>query len=176
MHTHAFCPMDSRPRRVNAKNKNTPSMHRPWRRNVTTSVVGLKTVTYIKISPKMVNPRDSAGEFRRKRIFLSNFSTRFFHTAMDISLIDPYHCIPFSLDIWCFHFVANLRSRPGAEWRPCSPHPAPRRDLFQGHDLSPVGLPRLCFTSQCFPGSHTVSFTRVGEGHGTWLIGWLART
>ena len=29
--------------------------------NVTTSMVGVKTVTYTKISPKMVNPRDIAG-------------------------------------------------------------------------------------------------------------------
>ena len=33
----------------------------PRRRNVTTSMVGLKTVTYAKISPKMVNPRDIDG-------------------------------------------------------------------------------------------------------------------
>ena len=32
----------------------------PPRRNVTTSMVGFKTVTYAKISPKMVNPRDIA--------------------------------------------------------------------------------------------------------------------
>ena len=48
-------------------NKNTPSMHHPWRWNVTTSMVGLKTVTYAYISPKMVNPRDIAGECRRRR-------------------------------------------------------------------------------------------------------------
>ena len=30
------------PRRVNAVNKNTPSMHHPRRRNVTTLMVGLK--------------------------------------------------------------------------------------------------------------------------------------
>ena len=30
------------PRRVNAGNKNTPSMHHPRRRNVTTLMVGLK--------------------------------------------------------------------------------------------------------------------------------------
>ena len=30
------------PRRVNAGNKNTPSMHHPWRQNVTTLMVGLK--------------------------------------------------------------------------------------------------------------------------------------
>ena len=46
----------SRPRQVNACNKNTPSMHHPWRQNVTTSMV-----TYTKISPKIVSPRDIAG-------------------------------------------------------------------------------------------------------------------
>ena len=40
------------PRRVNAGNKNTPSTHHPRRRNVTTLMVGLTTVTYAKISPK----------------------------------------------------------------------------------------------------------------------------
>ena len=47
------------PRRVNAGNKNTPSTHHPWRRNVTTLMVGLKskTVTYAKISPKSGEPQ-----------------------------------------------------------------------------------------------------------------------
>ena len=58
-------PWRSCPRWVNAGNKNTPSMHHAWRLNVTTSMVGLKTVTYAKISHKMVNPRDIAGEHRR---------------------------------------------------------------------------------------------------------------
>ena len=49
------------PRQVTAGNKNTPSMHHPQRRNVTIAMVGLKTVTCAKISPKMVNPRDVAG-------------------------------------------------------------------------------------------------------------------
>ena len=49
------------PRQVTASNKNIPSMHHPWRRNVTTSMVGLKMVTCAKISPKMMNPRDIAG-------------------------------------------------------------------------------------------------------------------
>ena len=51
----------SYPRWVNTSNKNAPSMHHPWRRNVTTSMVGLKMVTSAKISPKTVNPRDTAG-------------------------------------------------------------------------------------------------------------------
>ena len=45
------------PRRVNAGNKNTPSTHHPRRRNVTTLMVGLKTVTYAKISPKSGEPQ-----------------------------------------------------------------------------------------------------------------------
>ena len=36
-------------------------MYNPRKRNVTTSMAGLKTVTYAKISPKTVNPRDIAG-------------------------------------------------------------------------------------------------------------------
>ena len=39
----------------------------PRRQNVTTSMVGLEMVTYAKISPKMVKPRDIAGECRRRR-------------------------------------------------------------------------------------------------------------
>ena len=42
-------------RQVNAGSKNTPSMHHPWRQNVTSSMGGLKK--YAKISAKMVNPR-----------------------------------------------------------------------------------------------------------------------
>ena len=65
----------SYPRRVNAGNKNKPSMHHLRRRNVTTSMVGFKkkqqqqqqTVTYAKTSPNMVNPRDLAGERKRRR-------------------------------------------------------------------------------------------------------------
>ena len=46
---------------VNASNKNTHCMHCPQKWNVNTSMVGLKTVAYPKISPKMVNPRYIAG-------------------------------------------------------------------------------------------------------------------
>ena len=48
-------------RRANAGNKNTASMHQPRRQNVTKSMVGLKMVTHAEIAPKMVNPRDIAG-------------------------------------------------------------------------------------------------------------------
>ena len=54
--------LHSCPRGMNAGNKNTPSVLHPRRRNVTTSMVGFKTVTCAKMSPKMVNPRDSAGD------------------------------------------------------------------------------------------------------------------
>ena len=52
--------------RLSSVQENSGSVH-SRRRNVTTSMVGLKTVTYAKISPKVVNPRDLAGERRRKR-------------------------------------------------------------------------------------------------------------
>ena len=58
------------PRRVNTGNKNTPSTHHPWRRNVTTLMVGFfkKTVTYAKISPKSGEPqRYIAGERKKKK-------------------------------------------------------------------------------------------------------------
>ena len=64
--THAFHRMDVKDPDIYAlmgecwQQKHT--QHAPSRRwNVTTSVVGLKRVTYAKISPKMVKPRDIAG-------------------------------------------------------------------------------------------------------------------
>ena len=59
--------LTSCPRRVNAGNKNTPSLHHPQRQNVTTSMVGLKTVTYAKFSLKMVNPRGVTQSKKKKR-------------------------------------------------------------------------------------------------------------
>ena len=48
--------------------KNTPSTHHPRRRNVTTLMVGLKTVTYAKISPKSGEPqRYSWGTPKKKK-------------------------------------------------------------------------------------------------------------
>ena len=56
------------PRRVNASNKNTPSTHHPRRRNVTTLMVGLKKRSHTQKShPKVVNPRDTAGERKKKK-------------------------------------------------------------------------------------------------------------
>ena len=54
---------------MNAGKKKKPSIHHPRRRNVTTSVVGLKkTVAYAHISPKkMANPRDTAGNAKKKK-------------------------------------------------------------------------------------------------------------
>ena len=40
----------------------------PLRRNVTTSMVGLKTATHARISPKMMNSRYLARERRRRRL------------------------------------------------------------------------------------------------------------
>ena len=55
------------PRRVNAGNKNTPSTHHPRRQNVTTLMVGLKKRSHTQKShPKVVKPRDIAGERKNK--------------------------------------------------------------------------------------------------------------
>ena len=60
------------PRRVNAGNKNTPSMHHPRRRNVTTSMVGLKNGHVRKTLTQNGEPqRCTAGECRRRRSFAS---------------------------------------------------------------------------------------------------------
>ena len=57
------------PRRVNAGNKNTPSTHHPWRRNVTTLMVILKKRSHTQKShPKSGEPqRYSWGTKKRKR-------------------------------------------------------------------------------------------------------------
>ena len=53
---------------MNAGNKNTPSTHHPRRRNVTTLMVGLKKRSHTQKShPKVVNPRDIAGERHQKK-------------------------------------------------------------------------------------------------------------
>ena len=52
---------------MNAGNKNTPSTHHPRRRNVTTLMVGLKKRSHTQKShPKVVNPRDIAGERQKQ--------------------------------------------------------------------------------------------------------------
>ena len=63
------------PRRMNAGNKNTPSTHHPWRRNVTTLMVGLKTVTYAKISPKSGEPQRYSWGTQKKKKKEKNFSS-----------------------------------------------------------------------------------------------------
>ena len=56
------------PRRVNAGNKNTPSTHHPRIRDVTTLMVGLKKRSHTQKShPKVVIPRDIAGERKEKK-------------------------------------------------------------------------------------------------------------
>ena len=53
---------------MNAGNKNTPSTHHPRRRNVTTLMVGLKKRSHTQKShPKVVNPKDIAGERKKKK-------------------------------------------------------------------------------------------------------------
>ena len=48
--------------------KNTPSMHHPRRWNVTTLMVGLKKRSHTQKShPKVVNPRDIAGERKKNK-------------------------------------------------------------------------------------------------------------
>ena len=46
-----------------------------------TSLAGLKTVTCIKISPKMVNSRDIASECRRRRRSYRTFNFKHFSTV-----------------------------------------------------------------------------------------------
>ena len=61
----------SSPWRVNAGNKNTPSMHHPRRWNVTTSMIGLKNCQICKnLTLKNGEPQRSSWESRRRRSFL----------------------------------------------------------------------------------------------------------
>ena len=50
------------------KKKKTPSTHHPQKRNVTTLMVGLKNGHIRKnLTQKVVNPRDIAGERKKKK-------------------------------------------------------------------------------------------------------------
>ena len=66
--THVFHRMDSKDPDIHAPdgNKNTPSMHHPRRRNVTTTMVGLKDGHIRKISPTNGEPHGYSW-IRRKR-------------------------------------------------------------------------------------------------------------
>ena len=71
--------LHSFPSWVNAGNNNTPSMHHPQWQNVMTSMIELKKkkkkkVTYVKISPKLVNPRDIAEGIQKKKTEGPNWS------------------------------------------------------------------------------------------------------
>ena len=57
------------PRRVNAGNKNTPSTHHPQRRNTLNGWIK-KRPHKQKSHPKVVNPRDIAGERKKKKYLL----------------------------------------------------------------------------------------------------------
>ena len=79
--THAFHRTDSKDPDVHVLDgwmpatKNTPSTHHPRRRNVTTLMVGLKKRSHTQKShPRVVNPRDIAGE--RKKTKKTNKQTK----------------------------------------------------------------------------------------------------
>ena len=69
----------------------TPSMHHPRGRNVTTFMVGLKqtTVTYAKISPKTVNPREMAenGEEEEKEELRASDTTGVVHQHISSAVL-----------------------------------------------------------------------------------------
>ena len=106
---------------MNAGNKNTPSMHDPWRRNVTTLMVILKTVTYAKISPKMVNPREVAGNAEEEEVWSlckaglgANKGTLTFSTpSLRLHCSLPGPVLQESLTVlprrWCHLFVRKLQ-------------------------------------------------------------------
>ena len=71
-------PGQSRPRRVNAGNKNTLSMHHPQRRNVTTSMVGLKSSHTRKTLIQNGEPQRYSWEHirRRRQLFAACLTTQ----------------------------------------------------------------------------------------------------
>ena len=77
---------------VNAGNKNTPSMHHPWRQNVTTSMVLIKR-SYTKISPRVVNLRDIAGECRRRRSMKLGVVMKYFKWSVLIQFLSEIFVI-----------------------------------------------------------------------------------
>ena len=75
---------------MNAGNKSTPSTHHPRRRNVTTLMVGLKKRSHTQKShPKVVNPRDIAGERKKKKkiyIYIYSRDIPFWSRTLDLSV------------------------------------------------------------------------------------------
>ena len=67
-HTHTHTHIHQCPRRVNAGNKNTPSLHHPQRWNVTTYMVGLGNGHICQNLTQNGEPRDRTGECRRRRM------------------------------------------------------------------------------------------------------------
>ena len=59
------------------RRRNRRRTRRRTRRNTAISIVGLKAVTYTKISPKMMNDRDIAGESRRRRATTTTRTRRY---------------------------------------------------------------------------------------------------
>ena len=122
------------PRWVNAGNKNTPSMHHPWRRNVTTLMVGLKKRSHTQKShPKAVNPRDIAGECKKKKErMITHFCVNKPSTALT----------------WCVQQCRWLQ-----QWHPCPATPCTHRRCHHGgdkeHDQPAVG-PRVAGSIRCY--------------------------
>ena len=110
---------------VNASNKSTNSKHHPRRRKVTTSMAGLKMVTYIKISPKMVNPRDTVGnmegdeEEHTDQSLQYGISSQTFEFPLQLSVYLPAssshhsatvcrHSWPHSHGIFCKQMIGHI--------------------------------------------------------------------
>ena len=100
------------PRRVNAGNKNTPSIHHPPRRNVTPSMVGLKMVTYEKVSPKMAIPRNIAGDVEKEAIQIFSSADALSHRYLNSS-VGGYHEDDYQLNTGgrLLHFDVQVCSR-----------------------------------------------------------------
>ena len=86
---------------VNAGNKNTPSMHHPWRWNVTTSVVGLKNVHIRKNLTQSGEPQRYNSECRKRKTRRRSLKTMA-HTSKN------RHCLLDKLVLVLTEFTDNL--------------------------------------------------------------------
>ena len=81
------------PRRVNAGNKNTPSMHHPRKQNVTTFIVGLKKRSHTQNLNQNGEPKRYSWEHTRRSFFSTLPSTTITFliiTATSVFIVHPW--------------------------------------------------------------------------------------
>ena len=102
------------PRRVHAGNKNTPSMHNEDGMRLPQWLDRKKTVTYAKVSPKVVNTRDTAGNAEED--FHHHHYDPHCHMSVLSSLFSSQWCIsvwqgPPPMPAACLRWTGNSSGR-----------------------------------------------------------------